>query len=354
MKKIVALLLSALMVIGLAACSGSEPAETQAAATQAATTAAAVATAAPTEAAKAADPVVIKVAMSYSETDTTAMHMVEYYNKVMEATNGAIQFEYHYNGELGSLTDYVEMIQQGAPLITNGSTGYFKDYIPDLGIVNGPYLYNNWRQIISIQDTDWFKEQQEKLAKDGDIHIVTLFYTGDRHVASTKKIEKPEDLKGLKVRVPGDPIYDALWGSFGASPVQLPFTEVYTGLQQGIIDAAEAPLSTLYSFSLQEVAPYLTLSRHISCADTVFMNETVWQTIPAEYQQVFTDIMKEMVMTYGEKSEAEEAEWVEKFKAAGVEVIDVDTEAFKGIAQNAYGQLDFSDGLYEKIQGMLK
>jgi len=352
MKKLVAIMLSALMVVSLAACSGNKAAtETTAAAqTEAATTAAAKTEAA----APASDPVVIKVAMSYSETDTTAMHMVEYYDKVTAATNGAIQFEYHYNGELGSLTDYVEMIQQGAPLITNGSTGYFKDYVPDLGIINGPYLYKNWRQIISIQDTDWFKEQQAKLAKDGDIRIVTLFYTGDRHVASTKRIEKPEDLKGLKVRVPGDPIYDALWSSFGASPVQLPFTEVYQGLQQGIIDAAEAPLSTLYSFSLQEVAPYLTLTRHISCADTIFMNETVWQTISEENQKIFTEIMQEMVMAFGEKSEAQEAEWVEKFKAAGVEVIEVDTDAFKAIAQNAYGKLDFTPGLYEKIQEMLK
>lgn len=301
----------------------------------------------------AADAVTLKVALTYSETDVTAQAVKEFTEKVESETNGAIQFEIHYNSELGSLTDCLDMIQHGAPMMAIGSTGLFQDYVPDLGIVNGPYLYSSWTQLINIQDTEWFQELTKELAEEGNIRILTLFYTGDRHVISTTPIEKPEDLSGLKVRVPGDVVYTELWKAFGASPVQLPFSEVYTGLQQGLIDAAEAPLSTLYSFSLQEVATDLALTRHISCADTLYMNEDVFQQIAPEDQEIFIKLAQEMVLAFGKELEASEAEWTEKFAEAGVNVIEVDTQAFQDVAKTAYDTLPFSEGLYDQIQEMI-
>lgn len=299
-------------------------------------------------------PLVIKVALTYSESDMTAQAVKAFCDKVTAETDGAIEFDVHYNSELGSLTDCLDMIRQGAPMMAIGSTGLFQDYVPDLGIVNGPYLYNNWTQLVSIQDTDWFKSLQQELASKGDIRILTLFYTGDRHVISTTPISTPEDLSGLKVRVPGDIVYTELWKAFGAAPVQLPFSEVYTGLQQGIIDAAEAPLSTLLSFSLNEVATDLSLTRHISCADTLYLNETVFQKISPENQEVFTKLAKEMVLEFGANLEASEADLAQKFADAGVNVIEVDTAAFKEVAKTAYDNLPFSEGLYDQIQEMIK
>ena len=348
MKKYLALVLALAMSISLVGC-GSKPA----ASTPAASTPAASTPAASTPAEKP-DPITIKLAMTMEETNSQCQAVKALCEKITAETNGDIQFEYFFNGLLGSQADVVEMVNQGAPIITVLSTGYYCDYNADFGIINGPYLYEDWRQELAVAGTDWYKNITNELAEKSNFRVLTLFYTGTRHLLSTKPVDDTGDISGMKVRFPGDIVYSELWKSFGGAPVQLAWAEVYQGLSQGVIEAAEAPLSTMWNSSLQEVAQNLTLTGHIMCADTICMGEGVWKTIPAEYQDLILDLAYETAYAFGEEQEAGDADFVQKFKDAGCTVYEVDVEAFKDVAVNMYPNMtSYSDGLYESYKAMV-
>lgn len=305
--------------------------------------------------AAADDPIEIKLAMTMEETNSQCVAVKNLCEKITEETDGAIQFEYYFNGLLGSQADVVEMVAQGAPIITVLSTGYYTDYNADFGIINGPYLYENWRQELAVANTDWYKDITDQLASESNFRVLTLFYTGTRHLLSNKPVEQPADINGMKVRFPGDIVYSELWKAFGGAPVQLAWAEVYQGLQQGVIEAAEAPLSTMWNSSLQEVATDLTLTGHIMCADTICMGEEIWQTIPEEYHDLILDLAYQTAYAFGEEQEAGDADFVQKFKDAGVNVHEVDVEAFKEVAVNMYPNMtNYSEGLYENYKAMLE
>jgi len=301
------------------------------------------------------DPITIKMAMTLEETNSQYICVKKFCESVTEATDGNIKFEFYPNGLLGSQADVVEMVNQGAPILSIFSTGYYTDYDADFGIINGPYLYKNWRQELAVGTTDWYSEKTDKLASESNLRILTLFYTGTRHLLSTKPVQQPSDIKGMKVRFPGDVIYSELWKAFGGAPVQLAWGEVYQGLQQGVVEAAEAPLSTMFNSSLQEVAKNLTLTGHIMCADTICLSESTWQQIPAEYQAVISELAYKAAYGFGEEQESGDAGFVQKFKDAGCNVYEVNTEEFAKIAVNMYPNMtQYSDGLVDNYKAMLE
>ena len=349
MKKYLALVLAMVMSFSLAGCGAKEaPAPAPAPAPQQSQPAE------PAPEPPKADPITIKLAMTMEETNSQCQAVKAMCEKITKETDGAIQFEYFFNGLLGSQADVVEMVNQGAPIITVLSTGYYTDYNADFGIINGPYLYEDWRQELAVAGTDWYKNITNELAEKSNFRVLTLFYTGTRHLLSTKPVDDTGDISGMKVRFPGDIVYSELWKSFGGAPVQLAWAEVYQGLSQGVIEAAEAPLSTMWTSSLQEVAKNLTLTGHIMCADTICMGEGVWKTIPAEYQDLILDLAYETAYAFGEEQEAGDADFVQKFKDAGCTVYEVDVEAFKDVAVNMYPNMtNYSDGLYESYKAMV-
>lgn len=300
------------------------------------------------------EPITIKLAMTMEETNSQCVAVKNLCEKITDETNGAIEFEYFFNGLLGSQADVVEMVNQGAPIITVLSTGYYCDYNADFGIINGPYLYDDWRQELAVAGTDWYKDITNELAEKSNFRVLTLFYTGTRHLLSVKPVDDTGDISGMKVRFPGDIVYSELWKSFGGAPVQLAWAEVYQGLSQGVIEAAEAPLSTMWNSSLQEVAKNLTLTGHIMCADTICMSEATWQAIPEEYHDLILDLAYQAAYAFGEEQEAGDADYIQQFKDAGVTVYEVDVDAFKDVAVNMYPNMtSYSDGLYENYKAMV-
>src|SRR5690606_8632279 len=132
--------------------------------------------------------------------------------------------------------------------------GRLANMIPEIGILAAPYVADDYEEANKIVDSDLFKSWGDELAEKHNLQIISFnWYQGERHLLTNKLIETPEDLKGVQLRTPGTPVMLETIKAMGASPVGMPWAEVYPGIQQGVIDGAEAQHPATYGANLHEV-----------------------------------------------------------------------------------------------------
>ena len=145
------------------------------------------------------------------------------------------------------------MVKQGANVITLVDAGYVADYVPDFGILQGPYLLRSPDDFQKLLASDLYKGMVNEARAKGIMPLAFNWYIGSRQVIGNRAIRTVDDFKGLSIRVPPVPMFIKTFEALGARPVTLQWSEVYTGLSQNVVDAAEAPLPTIYGTKLFEV-----------------------------------------------------------------------------------------------------
>lgn len=301
-----------------------------------------------------------KFSITQSTTDPIATYAQQMIDEIEEKTDGHITIELHANGELGAINDVNEMIAQGAEIINYTGADAFNATVPDLAILNCQYCLSDPSQMKAVSESDWYKGQVETLAEKGNVRLLSYnWFTGYRHFVSNFPIDSVADLSGKQMRVADAAALIAFSKALGCSPVVTNWNETYTALSQGMVDCAEAPLSTLYTSSLQEVTKYLTLTGHLVSCGGICMNEQIFAGMPEEYQQIILDAAWNAGEAFGQDSLGLEAEYVQKFKDAGIEVKEIDDATLQGFIDKASAMysdpsLGFSDGLFEQIQEIIK
>lgn len=350
MKKAIALILSIVMVLSLAACGTAAPAASAPAADVGSADA-------NTAAAPAADkPIVLKLNHVQSNTDPCQEAFLQLADLVKERSNGSIEIQVYANGELGSNKDNLEQIRNGAEMIAVGDTGFLADYVPDFGIMNGPFLYSSYEDLVKLSESDWYKEMTDKCSEDGIKVLAMNWYFGERHLISKKPVNSVDDMKGLKVRVPSNTMWTATMNALGAAPTTIQWSEVFSALDQGVVDAAEAPLSTIYTSNLQEAAKYITLTGHFTGIIGLEMSQKVWDSLSENQQNILEECIAEQGKIYSEGVIASEQEWRAKLEEDGVTFIEVDRTPFKEACASVYTDAfpEWSDGLYETVLAAMK
>ncbi|MBD5456363.1 MAG: TRAP transporter substrate-binding protein DctP [Lachnospiraceae bacterium] len=362
MKKLSALFLTGLMVFSLAACGqktgGQEPAAQDSAGQKGASeeSAASESDSQESNAEDVKETYNFKVSITQAPTDPLATYTQQWMDEVTEKTGGAVTFEFHPNGELGTINDVCEQVSRGASIIAYAGPDAFSASAPDLAILNSQYCLTSADQIDAINQSDWFKGQAEKLAQDGNTRILSWnFFTGYRHILSKTPIETPDDLNGVQIRVADSPAAIAFVKALGCSPVVTNWNEVYSSISTNIVTACEAPLATLYSSSLQEVAQYCTLTNHLVSTGMMVMPEDIFASMPEEYQNILLDAVYQAGADFTQDSLSSELDYRQKMEEAGVSFIEPDVDAFASKASAMYssGELSFSEGLYEEIQTII-
>jgi TRAP-type transport system periplasmic protein len=167
-------------------------------------------------------------------------------------------------------------------------------------------------------------------------------------------VTNPGDFKGVKARTQSFPIAIATTKAMGATPISMAFGEVYTGLSQGTIDAAESPLSGIYNAKWQEAVKHLALTAHFVQIAPLSMSQKVYDSLKPEYQTLLEDTFLKYSRESNVAIEQSEAEWIEKFKEDGIEVNEVDKDSFREACQSVYRSVDnWTPGLYDKIKQIL-
>lgn len=279
--------------------------------------------------------------------------ILEVADRVAERTEGRVTIEVFSSSQLGAEREVMEQASLGDSVIAWGGMDQVGRFaVPQGEILLGPYLFENpTEDFQTFAHSDLMKEWQDEAADKGLRILAQNWYFGDRHIISNQGFDDPADLQRVKVRVPPSPVFLGIFEALQAAPTTLEWSEVYTGLSQGVVDAAEAPLTTIYGSSLFEVASTVTLSAHINSSVGWTMSEDVFQTLSEADQEVLV----EEFLSGGEQArdmylEQQDAVMAD-LHAEGVTFVEPDLDQYREATASFYDQFpDWPDGLLESVR----
>ena len=264
------------------------------AAAPAAPAAAAAATTAPAAAAKPAGATQAVIEFKGGGTDPVGSpvdQMMQRFAKALaEQTNNKIKLTYFAGGQLGGERDIAEGVQLGTVgMAVTGVTSH-----PVWDALWLPYIFRDKDHMWKILRGPIGEEWGQQMLKERQMQVFGYAYRSPRNLTTTKvKVAKAADLKGLKLRTPEIEGELIGWRALGASPTPMPWPEVLTSLQSGIIDGQENPFETMHSNKMWEIQKYLALTEHIRMAWTVLLDDRIWQKVTPENQKIMKDTWKE-------------------------------------------------------------
>ena len=278
------------------------------------------------------------------------------WQELLAAKNVDLTIELFPDSQLGNKTDIIDQMLLGEPVMTLADGAFFADYgVPDMGIVFGPFLFDNWDQCWKLTESDWWAEQCAKLNDMGIKMIAANWAYGARHTLTTKPVNTVDDLAGLQIRVPTNQIQTKGFEVLGATPVGMSLGDVYTALQQGTIDGGENPLSTLYGRKHHEVAKYLIMDGHVLNFTNWVCSSMWFDSLTPEQQEALIETGKEAGV-YNNELQAQADEYYKGLMIEeGVTVVEPTEEVLQGFRDKAKAFYDegatigWSDGLYATV-----
>ncbi|MGM8365987.1 TRAP transporter substrate-binding protein [Virgibacillus sp. W0181] len=290
------------------------------------------------EEASGASEHVIKLGHVTREDTAYAIGVKKFAELVEEKTDGEVTVEIYPNGELGSNPELLEQLQQGTIGAMIPSVAILSAFTDKTLMLDLPYLFKNNEVAEHILDGPIGTEILESV-EDSGIIGVGWFDQGWRHLFANEKVEKPADMEGLKFRILETPVHVDFMKSLGASGTNIAFTELFTALEQGVVDGAENPYTNIYLNGYAEVSPYITESQHIYDALPMLISKVVWDKLSEEQQeevreaaQEASDFERDLVI---EKDEEIKQEILESGENEIVELTDEERAEFAEIVRDA-------------------
>ncbi|MCL5425121.1 MAG: C4-dicarboxylate TRAP transporter substrate-binding protein [Gammaproteobacteria bacterium] len=259
-----------------------------------------------------------------------------------ERSEGELTIQLFPNSQLGSDEDVVEQIRSGANIAVLIDAGRLSEYQPELGILSAPYLVEDYRDYHQITNSPLYLDWVESLADSSGLRLLNYnWFQGTRQMLTQKEINTPDDLRGVRVRTINSPVWVNTIEAMGATATPLPWSEVYSALQLGSIDGAEAQLTGAEGQNLHEVITNIALTNHIHLLTGMATSEQWYQSLPEELRI----ILDEELLKAGEvasQATADEQEGVrERMEAAGVTFNEVDLDVFRERVGSVYEALGY-------------
>lgn len=327
MKKIIALLLSAIMLFALCACGSTS--------TTAATTPAATEVPAAEETATEADPAAEIEEITFALGDVSGsgtfleLNAEFFAEKVSELSGGKMKVDVFSDGLLGTEDALMTNIQSGALEMANFSST-FTNLVKSAGIFDFPYLINDRAQIDKLEEAgviDYIRAEAEKI----NIKIVGMNENGFRQITTNTPVVKPEDLKGIVIRTPSNSLRVKTFEAFGANPVSISFSELYQSLSQHICDAQENPLATIVSSQFYDHQTHLCISNHVYTPGWICMNLGLYNSL-SDAQRAVIDEAGALTSQHVREAGADADKTnLQACKDHGMTVTEADVEAFRAI-----------------------
>ncbi len=244
-------------------------------------------------------------------------------------TEGRYAIKIYPASSLGKEVSINEAVNLGAiDLIYTGSSLAAQRYGP-LAISDYPYVIDDFAHWQAYRDSDFFKELAAGYESATGDEIMSLVYYGFRHTTSNKPISKPEDMLNLKIRVPNAAPFLMMPDSVGANPAPIPFSEAYLALQQGVVEAAENPLTTIKYKRFYEVQTHINLTGHIANSLVVIGAGKTLAGLPQEDAQLLRDVIQETASRVTNEIRKQERQLLAWYPKNGITIIDSDRAAFK-------------------------
>ncbi|HXJ08418.1 MAG TPA: sialic acid TRAP transporter substrate-binding protein SiaP, partial [Burkholderiales bacterium] len=275
----------------------------------------------------------LKFAHVYETTEPYHTYAVWAAGEIAKRTNNRYTMDVFPASQLGNETQINQALSLGTvDLIYTGQAFAARTH-PPLSIGGAPYMFRDYDHWKKFSQSPVLAELEDAYFKKGGNKPIAAFYYGVRHTTANKAINKPEDMKGLKLRVPDAPLYIMYPKTFGANATPIAFAEVYLALQNKTVDAQENPLPTILAKKFYEVQTHINLTGHITEMLLAIVGGHVWSKASDADKKVFETVFREAA----EKSNAEivksEQQLVTDFATKyGKTVVKSDREAFKKVA----------------------
>ena len=271
---------------------------------------------------------VLKLAHGLDITHPVHLGIVNFASRVEDKSGGTLKVEIYPNGQLGNERELLELLQIGSVAITKVSAAVMENFVPGYQVLGLPYLFRDGDHLFRVLEG----EIGEQLLEKGERYRLRglcfydagsrSFYTKDRPV------EKPEDLEGLKLRVMKSNTAIEMVNELGGSPTPISFGELYTALQQGVVDGAENNPPSFFSARHYEVCKYYTLDEHTMVPDVLLISTEWWNRLTDQQKKWVREAAQESVNYQREVWAKSVEESLSKVQAAGVTILKPDKSAF--------------------------
>jgi tripartite ATP-independent transporter DctP family solute receptor len=254
--------------------------------------------------------------------------------KLSDATKGRLAVAMYPSMQLGGEKEAIEQAQVGAIAFARVSVGALGPVVDDLNVFNLPYVFRNTAHMQHVIDGAIGQELLDKVTNSGK-GLVGLAWmdAGARNFYDTKKpIKQLTDLKGMKIRVMGNPMFVDMANSMGANGVPMGYDQVFTSLQTGVVDGAENNPPSFVFDNHYQVAKYYTIDEHLIVPEMLVMSKKIWDSMSKDDQALLTKFAKEAQQEERKLWDVYEKQAMEKAKAAGItitRVSDADKKAFQ-------------------------
>ena len=333
----------------LEACSSAAPASP----TAAPANPAAAGAAQPTPAAAPAKVTIIRTGHSLAPENPITDLLKKWGELLGQKTNGAFKVEVFGGSVLGTGRTAPEGVSLGTVESFYADPSEYASFNQALNIVSAPFMWNDRNQLQkAVRSPEIFNTLTEPVKSKG-VHVLAIGYSGTRHLTTKNTAaKKPEDLKGLKIRVPEIPVYKDMVSAWGATPTPIAMVDVFIGLQTGTVDGQENPFAQIISNKFYEVQKYLILTSHIIQCGSIIFNESLFQQQPKAYQDALVTSAQEAMDWFLGYLNDQEGNMLEQLKGYGMTVVEPDVKAFRDAMKPVYDKYDsiWTKDLRDKIQ----
>ncbi len=346
-RKLAGTFFAMLMAVSLTACGGGQSSTP---------TTAGTAETAETDAEKKEASADAEITLSLNHVGATThpyqMGSEKFAELVAEKTGGVIAVEVYPASQIASGAKAVEFVQMGTLDIALESTMSAENFIPEIGVLNLPFLFANEEEAFAALDGDVGKEL-EAAAETKGFKILCWMYNGFRDISnSVRPITAPEDLKGLKIRVPESQVFLKTFETLGAVPTPMAISEVFTAMQLKTVDGQENPSAVFINNKYNEVNGYYSVTHHIFTAEPMIMNLDKFDSFTEEQQAAILEAAKEAALYQRQVSIESAQKEIQQIEEAGVKINVVeDMTLFQDAVKPVYDSFNDQYGaMMEKIR----
>lgn len=282
--------------------------------------------------AAAADKVTLKLAHNLERSHVVHQAFEEMAKEVKQLSDGKMTIRIYPSSQMGSARETMELLQNGALDMTKGSASDLESFDNVYAIYNLPFLFKDQAHFNKVVFGDVGKEIMDSTKEKG-FFALSAYVAGTRSFYAKKPITKPEDLKGLKIRVQASPTTIKMIELMGGSPTPISFGEVYTAMQQGVVDGAENNVPSWVQTRHIEIAKVFSEDEHASIPDFLVISTKTWDKLTPEQQQILAKAATDSQVYQQKLWDKIDADTRAQAKAMGGEIVKVDKAPFRAAVQ---------------------
>ena len=252
--------------------------------------------------------------------------------EIKKRTGGKYQIDVFPASQLGNENQINEGLGLGTVDMIYTGVAFAGSIHKPVAITNAPYVLRDFEHWKAYRNSPLFRDIARGYEDKTKHKVVSLTYYGQRMITANKEIKKPEDMKGMKLRVPPAPLFLMFTKSVGANATPIAFAEVYLALQQGTVDGQENPLPTIMAKKFYEVQSHIMLSGHITESLLVIVGNHVWSKLSEDEKKTFNEVLIQAAAKATDQIRASEQKLADEFRKLGKAVVEVDRAAFRAAA----------------------